>query len=106
MTTEHDNAPTIAWEDSILAKQAPLGFGNALRCYRQAEGWTLKEAGQKLGISPQLVHAYEKEKKLPSMKLACSLAHTYGMSEAHLLLLLINAQLNQLALPYQVRLAG
>jgi transcriptional regulator with XRE-family HTH domain len=105
MTTAQDNE-FIPWEATELGQRPPLTFGETLHTFRKCEAWTLKQAGEKLGISPQLVNAYEKGRKLPSPKLAAKMADAFGMDTLYMVQLALQAQLKEAGLPYSVQLAS
>ncbi len=83
MTTEFDKLTesqgAIAW-DVVQKKHGmdKITFGQSLRAFRKCEAWTLAEAANKLGISAQLLSAYETGKRLPSLSKVVSMADVFG----------------------------
>ncbi len=70
MTTKHDDPNELLdWYDVPEMKQA-LSAGEVLRAFRQCDNLTLKAVAAKAGISYQLLWAYERGEKLPSLTLS------------------------------------
>ena len=107
MTIEPDK-PEIYAEDQIWldAQIAGLTFGHCLKAHRLCESWTQDETAQKLGISKQLLSAYETGRKLPTPKKAYEMAEKLGMLPQAAVIAVLNDQLRQDNLPLQVELAG
>ncbi len=89
MTTEQDDntfeKALEAYPDSLSHAQVSkllgwdkITFGQSLRAFRQCEEWTLQEAAGKLGISKQLLSAYERSKQLPSLAKVVEMADVFG----------------------------
>jgi transcriptional regulator with XRE-family HTH domain len=88
------------------AQIAGLSFGQRIKAHRLCEEWTQEEIAQKLGISTQLLSAYETGRKLPTPKKAYEMAEQLGMLPQAAVLAVLNDQLRQDNLPLQVELAG
>jgi transcriptional regulator with XRE-family HTH domain len=79
MITEHANTQTVAlrpaqevFQSLNLPKET---LGRALRTWRKCEGLTLEAVAKKLGISKQLLSAYEHGKKSPSTQRIVEIAN-------------------------------
>lgn len=105
MTTEPVNIypDDQAW---LQASVASLTFGEAIRAHRQCEEWTVQGAADKLGVSKQLLSAYENRRKPPSPSKAYEIAKALGMEPRAAVLMVINDQLRMDNLPLQVRLVS
>jgi transcriptional regulator with XRE-family HTH domain len=79
MITEQTNwqpdPNSVSAED--LFGSAPLTFGQQLRCVRQLMNCTQTETAKRLGISKQLLSAYETDKQLPSITKVVELAKLF-----------------------------
>ena len=88
MTTEQDKAfdealeayadPLSHEEVSKLLGWDKITFGQSLRSFRKCEEWTLEQTAQKLGVSKQLLSAYERGKQLPSLAKVVEMADVFG----------------------------
>jgi transcriptional regulator with XRE-family HTH domain len=83
-----------------------LTFGQTVRAYRLAEGWSLTHAAGRIGISKQQLSDYENGRKLPSIEKAHQIAQALDMMPESLVLQVINEQLRRAEIPVQVKLAG
>lgn len=102
MTTVPDNDDdTIPYKESVLGQQV-LTFGRAIWSFRKCEDLTQTEVAQQLGITKQMLSAYERGKKLPSLKLAYKMATLLQLNVDLALMLVINDQLREAELPLQV----
>lgn len=88
MITEPNNPE----EQSILAREwfntmnrSALTLGRVLRTWRKCEELTLATVAQQVGISKQMLSAYEKDEKLPSIARLMALATVLGVDPAVLL---------------------
>ena len=111
MATAPDNTSAPWRSVADLAELADtMTFGAYMRAYRLGEGWSQAEAGQRLGISKQLVSQYELGKSEPSLKEGLRIATMLDMPLEPALHYLLNAQLAKAGLEgYQVmvkQLAG
>lgn len=93
-------------QDWLRQQQDALTFAAALKAHRLCEAWTQEAAAKKLGISKQMLNAYEKGHKLPSEKKAYEMAETLGMVPGMAVLLVINDRLRSDNLPLKVSLAS
>lgn len=102
MTTEHDNN-TIPWYQvpGMLKRD---NTGETLRAFRLCEEWTLKQAAAQVGISYQLLAAYERGEKLPSVQQARRLAVALGIPETGFIQTLLEDQLLRAGMDCQVKL--
>lgn len=89
---------------SFKQAQRTLSFAQVLQAHRLAEGWTLAQTGQRLGVTHQLVHAYETGKKLPSPEVAYRMGQTLGIVPEYAVLLVMNDQLRRANLPITLTL--
>jgi len=96
-------------EDSDPADQVELQqsiknmtFAAAIKAHRQCESWTLAVASEKLGVSLQMLSAYERGIKMPSIVKAVDIANRLGFCPQLAIKYLINDQLKQANLPYRV----
>ncbi len=104
MTIEpNDIAASQEWVESRLKG---MRFGRMLKIHRLSEDWTQEEAAQKLGISKQLLSAYETGKKHPSVSKAYEMANILGIHPAMAVLALVNEQLRLNNLPFQLGIAS
>jgi DNA-binding XRE family transcriptional regulator len=92
---------TIAYKDSVLG-QTQMTFGRAIWSFRKCEDLTQTDVAKQLGISKQMLSAYERGKKLPSLKLAYKMATLLQLNVDLALMLVINDQLREAELPMQV----
>lgn len=67
------NAILPASAEELFGKD-PLTFGEELRCLRKCMGLTQAETAKHLGISKQLLSAYETDKQLPTITKVVELA--------------------------------
>jgi transcriptional regulator with XRE-family HTH domain len=104
MTTENDNLQDLVEWHTLPSMKASLSAGEVLRAFRQCDGLTLKAVAIKAGISYQLLGAYERGEKLPSIEQACRLALALGLHEQGLLRALLTDQLKRAGLTYGVEL--
>jgi DNA-binding XRE family transcriptional regulator len=78
---------TIERDDLIPAEQVfrelglpdRLSYGLLVRTWRKCDGLTQVEAARQLGISKQLLSAYETGKQLPSLRQGTDIATTLGL---------------------------
>lgn len=103
MTTKPDTE-TIAWHESpeLVAGMESLSFGRLLWAWRKGEGWSQQEAASQLGISKQLVSAYERGTKKPSLKQAYRIGEIFGVAETFALQI-IEDELKELGLNYELK---
>ena len=102
-TVQDDSNELLDWYDVPEMKQA-LSAGEVLRAFRQCDNLTLKAVAAKAGISYQLLGAYERGEKLPSLEQACRLANVLGLHQQGLIRALLNDQLKRAGLTYGVEL--
>lgn len=78
MTTEQND---IFPEDQARFDKlaAALTFAEVLRSHRLCEDWTQEQAAQRLGISKQMVSAYEKGHRIPTPAQAYRIGEALGM---------------------------
>lgn len=103
MITAHDDA--IPWHEvpeMAAISDAPLG--ETIRAFRESEEWTLKEVATRLGISHQMLSAYERGERLPNIETTLRIADALGMPPIIALKDLIRDQLRRAGLNYQVKL--
>jgi transcriptional regulator with XRE-family HTH domain len=91
----------IPW---IKARMETLTFADMLKAHRLCQEWTQPVAAEKLGITKQLLSAYENGKKLPSPSKAYEMAEVLGFSSPLAVLAVMNDQLRLAALPLRVSL--
>jgi transcriptional regulator with XRE-family HTH domain len=108
MTIEPDK--TVHAEDQawLQERMAELTFGRLLKAHRLCEEWTQPEAAEKLGISSQMLSAYENERKLPTPRKAYEIGQKLGIMPESAVLAVLNDELRRSAIPLQVdvKIAG
>jgi transcriptional regulator with XRE-family HTH domain len=97
MTTEPDDI-----ELYDVTRLDRLTFAVLIRSHRQGEDWTLEVAASKLGVSAQMLSAYERGIKIPSIPKAVEIATLLGLSPLMAIKYVVNDQLKQANLPYRV----
>jgi DNA-binding XRE family transcriptional regulator len=75
--------------------QLPLTFGDLIRTWRKCDGLTQSQLAEKLGISTQLLSAYERGIQLPTLKTGIKLAQDVGLFLPQAIQALLEAQLQQ-----------
>ena len=95
--TTNNNTP---WSETAAVLQLPerFSFGQLLQIWRKTEGQTQQEVAVKLGISKQLLSAYERGVQLPTLKTGVTLAQTLGLFMPQAIQALLDDQLQQAAL--------
>ena len=105
MTTEPADYSVQPEDQEWLRHQVEaLTFGDVIKSHRLCEEWTQTETAQKLGIPKQLLSAYERGLKLPSISKACQMASVLGMVPEMAIILVVNDQLRSENLPFQISL--
>jgi transcriptional regulator with XRE-family HTH domain len=105
MTTARDDIHPED-QDWLQGELTHLTFAAAIKAHRKCEEWTQQEAAERLGITKQLLSAYEHAHKLPSPSKAYEIAKALGMEPRMAVLMVMNDQLRQAGLPLQVALAS
>jgi len=104
MTTEYE---FLEEDQRDLDRQAQaLTFADALKAHRLCEEWTQEEAAQKLGITKQMLSAYETGKRIPTPRKAYEMASVLGLLPDMAVLLAVNDELKAHHLPIKMQLAG
>lgn len=100
MTTAPDNASNQPWETvaKALNIQPSRTYGQLLATWRKAEGLTQTEAARRVGISKQLLSAYETGKQVPTLQTGVTLANTLGVFLPQAIQALLQDQLKQASL--------
>lgn len=99
----HELADEATQAEFRLARQQ-LTLGQLLRSHRLGHEWTLTHAAGLLGVSAQLLHAYETGKKLPSPEVTYKMGQALGVVPEYAVLLVMNDQLKRANLPIQLTL--
>lgn len=79
----------------ILAEMEQMTFSDYLHSHRYCEEWTQAEVALKLGISKQLLSAYERGKKLPSLTQALRITEALGMAPTLTIFYVLRDQVRQ-----------
>jgi transcriptional regulator with XRE-family HTH domain len=104
MTTEFEFTKA---DQQVLDRQTEvLTFADALKAHRLCEEWTQEQAAQKLGITKQMLSAYETGKRIPTPKKAYEIAGVLGLVPEMAVLLAINDELKANQLPIQMQLVS
>jgi len=113
MTTEQNKTPydyqadiypeDQAWLQDQLGK---VTFASILRSHRLCQEWTQQETADKLGITKQMLSAYEREVSFPSLKKAYDIALAIQMPPNVVLMALINGQLRKSNIDLKVNIAS
>lgn len=97
MTTANDKP--IPWRDVPgMAHLDDLGIGATIRAFRQCEAMTLQQASRRLGVSHQMISAYERGERLPTIETALRIAEALGIPAGVLIQDLIRDQLRRAGL--------
>jgi transcriptional regulator with XRE-family HTH domain len=99
MTTAPDN-DTLYWRN-VPGMDKELTTGEVLKAFRKCEGLTLKQLGQRLGISHQLISTYERGEALPSLEQASKLAVALGLAPDSLVHHVVKDQLKRAGLNWR-----
>lgn len=82
----------MTWQDENMDRYSPTvrrrRLGLALRRHREAHGWTLEQAGEKLGVGPSQLSKYESADRnlpKPALLLACNVYEISDSERAELL---------------------
>lgn len=62
-----------------------MGFGANVRKIREARGLTIQELSKLSGVSPSMLSEIEREKKSPTIQLACKIAESLNVTLSQLL---------------------
>jgi transcriptional regulator with XRE-family HTH domain len=106
MTTEPNNDIYPEDQEWLQAQIRELTFAEVLKAHRLCQEWTQEEAAKRLGISKQLVSAYEKGNKIPEPAQAYRIGKALGMVPEMAVIYAVNDALRRENLPLQVALAG
>lgn len=98
MTTEQDDFIPAEQFFRELGLPDRLTYGMLVRTWRKCDDLTQVEAARKLGISKQLLSAYETGKQLPSLRLGTEIAETLGLYMPQAIRALIEDQVAQAGL--------
>jgi transcriptional regulator with XRE-family HTH domain len=102
MTTEHADLGIYPEDQEWVREQIDnLTFGDIIKAHRLCEGWTQEEAASRLGVSKQMLSAYENGRKLPSLRKAYEIGEKLGMLPASAVWAVINDQLREAEIPLQ-----
>lgn len=95
-------------EDQVWLQEQlkTLTFASVLKAHRLSKAWTQEEAAKRLGISKQLVSAYENGHKIPEPTQAYRIGEVLDMSPKMAVIYAVNDALRRESLPLQVTLAG
>lgn len=104
MTTEFDFIK--ADQQSLDRQTEALTFADALKAHRLCEEWTQEQAAQRLGITKQMLSAYETGKRIPTPRKAYEMANVLGLIPEMAVLLVINDELKANQLPIQIQLVS
>lgn len=106
MTTEQND---IFPEDQVWLQDQvkKLTFARVLKAHRLCEEWTQEEAARRLGISKQMVSAYENGHKIPTPGQAFRIGEALGMVPEMAVIYAVNDALRRDGLMnLEVKLAG
>lgn len=106
MTTEPNNEVFAEDQEWLQARVQEMTFARALKAHRMCEEWTQEEAAKRLGISKQLVSAYESGRKIPEPVQAYRIGKALGMVPEMAVIYAVNDALRREELPLQVTLAS
>jgi transcriptional regulator with XRE-family HTH domain len=81
---------TVIYERRELSREVAYTLAMA----RVRRGWTLKQAGERIGCSISSVHAYENGVRVPSVALAGDIARAYSLSQEDTIALMAEAVSN------------
>ena len=81
-----------------------LSFGDLLKAWREAEGFTQVEFAEKLGLSRQNTSDIEHGRRIPSPTRASKIAKKLGLPEAPLIALCLRDALQKEGFNYDVKL--
>jgi len=98
-----DGGLTPEEQAQFMADLENLTFGESVAAFRQCEDWTQAHAAQKLGITKQMLSAYERGVKYPSPKKAYEMAQVLGMHPEFTVTMLLNTQLKKAGINLVVR---
>jgi len=84
--------------------QAERTLGSVMRNWRDAEGLTQEAVAQRLGMSKQVLSAYENGHKIPSIKKTIAIAEALGASVTMWLIYRVETELRKQGLDYSVHL--
>lgn len=104
MTTEFEF--NQADQQALDRQTGAITFADALKAHRLCEEWTQEQAALKLGITKQMLSAYETGKRIPTPKKAYEMAGVLGLVPEMAVLLAVNDDLKASQLPIQVQLAS
>ena len=106
MTTEPADYNIYPEDQEWLRKEEEaLTFADILRSHRLCEEWTQEQAARKLGITKQMLSAYENGHKIPSAKRAYEIGERLGIVPGLAVIHALNDQLREDALPIKIQQA-
>jgi transcriptional regulator with XRE-family HTH domain len=85
MITEFDDGSVLAKDFFKSLGLPPLTTGRVMRSWRKCEELTLETVAKQLGISKQLLSAYERDEKRPSIQRLMEICQIIGMDPAMIL---------------------
>ena len=85
------------WENEVT-------LGKVMKNWREAEDLTQEKVAQLLGVSKQVLSAYENNRKLPSIKKTIEIAEKLGASAKMWLIYRLETELRLQGLDYTVKL--
>lgn len=84
----------------------PLSFADLLLIHREDIGWTQTRMAEELNLSKQKLCDFEKERRLPSVKMAVKWAKKLKQPPAVWVQIALQDQLRQNNLKFKVSIAG
>jgi putative transcriptional regulator len=80
MTSRLDISPLLSYLDLESRLYMTPKISNRVRELRIARGWTQEQLAQAAGVSRQSINSIERNRYLPSLELALTLARIFGSS--------------------------
>ena len=90
--------------EKLEDKFGVLSFGEMLKAWREAEGWTQTSFAKKVGLSVQNLNDLEKGRRIPTASRAAKIAKKLGLPEIGLIELALRDSLAKEGFRFDVKL--